>query len=199
MPKIVDHDERRRVYLEAMWRVVARDGAGAVSHRSVASEAGMSKSNLAYYFPSRADLLAAAVDQMTSEAERRVATAGVVVVDLDSIVDLVMVAIPDSPERRRQSEVWLLLVSERGDDAHLGELLDALDERVISVIAAQLHVLKGSGFIGAGRDIELEAARLHALIDGLSLHTMTNPKVMPPARIREILAAHLADLATPRS
>ena len=44
MPKIVDHDARRSLIIYALWRVVARDGASAVSVRSVASEAGVSRS-----------------------------------------------------------------------------------------------------------------------------------------------------------
>ena len=197
MPKIVDHDERRGVYLEAMWRVVARDGASAVSHRSVAREAGMSKSNLAYYFPSRADLLAAAVVQMTADAEGRAASLPIAEMDLDAVVDRVMCAIPDSTERRQQSEVWLLLVAERGSDAHLKELLDDLNRRVAGAIAVQLEVVKELGFVHAGRDVDLEAARLHAVIDGLSLHTMTSPTLMPPDRIRAVVRQHLRDLALP--
>lgn len=52
MPKIVDHDERRELYLDAMFRVIERDGADALSIRSVAAEAGGSKSSIANYFSS---------------------------------------------------------------------------------------------------------------------------------------------------
>ena len=69
MPKIVDHDERRQLLTDALWRVVHRDGARAISIQTVADEAGVSKSNVVYYFPSRGALLTAAVDQVNTVAE----------------------------------------------------------------------------------------------------------------------------------
>lgn len=48
VPKIVDHDQRRAYLLDALWRVVASQGAAAVTVRSVAAEAGVSKSNVGH-------------------------------------------------------------------------------------------------------------------------------------------------------
>ena len=42
MPKRVDHDERRRQIVRALWRITERGGLGAVSFREVAAEAGVS-------------------------------------------------------------------------------------------------------------------------------------------------------------
>jgi BetI-type transcriptional repressor, C-terminal len=42
---------------------------------------------------------------------------------------------------------------------------------------------------------ELETTRLHALVDGLGLHGVTNPETMTPRRMRKVLRAHLASLA----
>ena len=58
MPKIVDHEVRRRELAEAVWRVIVRDGVGDVSIRSVAAEAGWSSGALRHYFSTRAELLA---------------------------------------------------------------------------------------------------------------------------------------------
>ncbi len=116
MPKIVDHDERRQEYVSALWRLVERDGASAVSVRSVADEAGVSKTNISYYFPSIVDLLAAAVDELVDATQRRLRTMDLTTVDLEQAVKLIMLTIPDSPTRRRQSEVWLTLVAGRGSD-----------------------------------------------------------------------------------
>ena len=50
MPKIVDHDKRRQLIIDGMWKIVQRDGFDAVSVRSVAAEEGLSKSTIAHYF-----------------------------------------------------------------------------------------------------------------------------------------------------
>ena len=66
MPRKVDHAERRRELLEALWRVVERAGLAAVSYRDVAAEAGVSVRLVQYYFPTKAELLADALELVAS-------------------------------------------------------------------------------------------------------------------------------------
>jgi AcrR family transcriptional regulator len=61
MPKKVDHGERRREIIEALWRVAAQRGLAAVSFREVAAEARVSVRRVQYYFGTKAQLLAAAI------------------------------------------------------------------------------------------------------------------------------------------
>ena len=61
---------RRTLLIESVLRVVARDGVAGVSHRSVAAEAGVSKSAVSYHFATLDDLLTAA---LTSHTEQLVA------------------------------------------------------------------------------------------------------------------------------
>src|SRR5262249_59005138 len=49
---------KRRRILEATLAIVGREGAGAVTHRAVAREAGVPLAATTYYFSSRHDLLA---------------------------------------------------------------------------------------------------------------------------------------------
>jgi AcrR family transcriptional regulator len=65
MPKVVDHQARRRELVDALLRVVVRDGFDAVSIRTVADEAGCSVRPVQYYFESKAQLLAAAHRRVT--------------------------------------------------------------------------------------------------------------------------------------
>lgn len=197
MPKIVDHDERRQEYVAALWRLVERDGASAVSVRSVADEAGVSKTNISYYFPTMVDLLAAAVDELVDATRRRLGTMDLTNVDLDQAVALIMLTIPDTPARRRQSEIWLTLVAGRGSDPRSDALLSDLTKRVRTGVLQGLKLFSSHGLVDTGRDLDLEATRLHALIDGLSLQTMNDMKMMPPSRIRSVVTHHLTELARP--
>jgi AcrR family transcriptional regulator len=54
MPKLIDHEVRRLELVEAAWRVILRDGAGRVSVRAVAAEAGVSAGSLRHLFPTQA-------------------------------------------------------------------------------------------------------------------------------------------------
>lgn len=197
MPKIVDHDERRQEFVDALWRLVEREGASAISVRGVADEAGVSKTNISYYFPSIIDLLAAAVDELVDATRRRLRTMDLTTVDLDQAVKLIMLTIPDTPARRRQSEVWLTLVAGRGSDPHADDLLGELNRRVRAGVVQGMKLLDANGLVGQGRDLDVEAIRMHALIDGLSLQTMNDMKMMPPSRIRSVVTHHLTELGHP--
>ncbi|WP_330309312.1 MULTISPECIES: TetR/AcrR family transcriptional regulator [unclassified Streptomyces] len=60
MPKIVDHDVRRRQIVEAVWALIARRGLDAVTMRDLAAEAGYSNGALAPYFRNKDEILQAA-------------------------------------------------------------------------------------------------------------------------------------------
>lgn len=60
MPKIVDHQERRRQIVEAVWALIARRGLDAVTMRDLAAEAGYSNGALAPYFRNKDEILQAA-------------------------------------------------------------------------------------------------------------------------------------------
>lgn len=64
MPKTVDHDERRLAIVEALFRVAEHSGLGDVSYRSVATEAGVPPAQIQHYFPTKAALIEAALQEL---------------------------------------------------------------------------------------------------------------------------------------
>ena len=60
MPKIVDHDERRALIIDATWRLIERGGFESATMREIAAEAGFAHGALQRYFPNKESLLAAA-------------------------------------------------------------------------------------------------------------------------------------------
>lgn len=58
---------RRELLIGSALRVVARSGVAGVSHRSVAAEAGVSKSAVTYHFATLDDLLTAALGAQTEQ------------------------------------------------------------------------------------------------------------------------------------
>jgi AcrR family transcriptional regulator len=60
MPKIVDHDARRREIIEAVWALIARRGLDAVTMRDLAAEAGYANGALTGYFRNKDEILLAA-------------------------------------------------------------------------------------------------------------------------------------------
>ncbi|MFI6920720.1 TetR/AcrR family transcriptional regulator [Nonomuraea spiralis] len=71
MPKLVDHDQRRRQIAAAVWRLATRGGLEDVTLRQVAAEAEVSARLLQYYFGTRDQLLLGALKILNDDAEQR--------------------------------------------------------------------------------------------------------------------------------
>lgn len=157
----------------------------------------MSPSNLVHYLPTRTDMLADAVERLVAIGAGGPTPGTPEALDFEQAIKATMVAIPHTPARRRQSEVWLLLVAERSSNPDARRILARLQHQVRRGIKDGLMALDEAGLVGAGRDIDAETTRMHGLIDGLSLASVTDPKGMPAWRIREAVETHLADLGQP--
>ncbi|GGY97475.1 TetR/AcrR family transcriptional regulator [Streptomyces nitrosporeus] len=80
MPKIVDHEARRRRLAEAVWTLTLRDGLEGVTLRKVAVEAGVSMGQVQHYYATRESLVRDAIDRavraLNARIEESVGTAG---------------------------------------------------------------------------------------------------------------------------
>ena len=197
MPKIVDHDERRRVIVEALWRVVARDGAHEVSVRHVAAEAGMPKSSIGHYVGTMPQLMGLAVDQLVQENTDYLMSLDLLSLDADKATEVLYTLVPVSERRRHMSGVWLLLASQAGADEEFAEVLHRLNASIADGLGDLLRGMQQQGLVDSGRQIDREVRRLHALIDGLALQCMTDPSLRSEADVRAILRDEVARLAEP--
>lgn len=75
VPRIVDHDERRRQIAEALLAVAARDGHESVSSRAVAKELGVATGSLWHYFDGFDEVVRAAASEVTRRTDARIAEA----------------------------------------------------------------------------------------------------------------------------
>ncbi|WP_328814119.1 TetR/AcrR family transcriptional regulator [Rhodococcus sp. NBC_00297] len=75
MPKVVDHDQRRREIIDVVWRLLATRGMAALSMRAIAEEAGYANGVLAYYFADKDALLRAAHELVFAATNERIVRA----------------------------------------------------------------------------------------------------------------------------
>ncbi|MEV4458802.1 TetR family transcriptional regulator C-terminal domain-containing protein [Microbispora sp. NPDC049633] len=196
MPKIVDRQMRREEIAEALWRVVRRDGVGAATVRSIAAEAGWSPSALRHYFSTQAELLAFAMEHVIARVRARIANTvfdGPVRVAVRRLLEELL---PMDAERRAEAEVWLQLTARAQGDPVAAAWLRHADDGLVEAATSAIGALAAEGELAGHRDAEFEAARLRALIDGLTVHVLARPESMPPERVSAVLAAHLEDLTT---
>ena len=197
MPKIVDHDERRRVIVEALWRVVARDGAHEISVRHVAAEAGMPKSSIGHYVGTMPQLMGLAVDQLVQENTDYLLSLDLFSLDADMATEVLYTLVPVSERRRHMSGVWLLLAAQAGADPEFAEVLHRLNASIAEGLGDLLRAMQQQNLVDLSHDVDREVRRLHALIDGLALQCMTDPSLRSEQDVRAILREEVARLAEP--
>ncbi|MFC3964245.1 TetR/AcrR family transcriptional regulator [Nocardia jiangsuensis] len=71
MPRLADHEQRRKQITDATRRVIARDGLTAATFQSVAAEAGISVRLVQYYFGTKREFLIATHQAVVVDAGAR--------------------------------------------------------------------------------------------------------------------------------
>ena len=154
---------RREQILEAALRVIGRSGREAVTHRAVAEEAGVPLGSTTYYFDSRDDLLAQALEHVASEAVDRYAK---LAADLRTV---------KTPEELAEGLLSELTGAAEDCTAYIAEYelwLEAgrrpeLREAAQSWCDAEQHAVAGAMESLGSRDPATDASLVVAAIDGL--------------------------------
>jgi AcrR family transcriptional regulator len=138
MPKVVDHEQRRRELGHAVWRVIRRDGAERASVRAVAAEAGWSPGALRHYFATQSELLAFAMRLVVERIEGRLSALERAADPRVAVEQVLYELLPIDDERRAENEVWLAFTARALIDPDLraqhNEVYDALHQACASPV-----------------------------------------------------------------
>lgn len=181
MPRTIDHEARRQQIAEAVWRIVLREGVGAVSLRTVAAEADLVLGSLRHSFPTKTELLAFAMELAHERAALRIGQHAGMRDPLRRTRAALHELLPLDDERTVEMRVHLALMGESPAHERLAELADAAHEAISGLCIEAVTVLRDAGQVRAEVDVPRAAATLHALIDGLALHAMRDPRRRRPA------------------
>jgi AcrR family transcriptional regulator len=191
MPKVVDHKQRRRELGHAVWRVIRRDGVDHASVRTVAAEAGWSAGALRHYFATQSELLAFAMRLVVERIEDRLAALDRAADPREAVEQVLHELLPLGDERRAENEVWLAFTARALIDPDLRAQHNEVHDALHQACASALETLAAAGRLNAGAATALQAERLHALTDGLAVHTALRPDLMPPEHIIAVMRLHL--------
>jgi AcrR family transcriptional regulator len=180
VPRLIETESRTGAVVAAINHVLARDGAAALSLRSIARQSGVSTSSLLHHYESREHLLRVAAS-WTGRARRRA-------IDRSAPRRGALAFLPADADEVVEARAWLAwLELWRSDDSLTNGLQDArLDERALLAEILDYRV---------GRD-DLDG--LLALIDGLLTAIRAPVRPMRVDRAAEILRAHVPDGGEPR-
>jgi AcrR family transcriptional regulator len=171
MPKIVDHDERRRQIADAVSDIAVTDGLTQVSFRTVADRAGMSVSLVQHYCGDKANLLKTTLEIQSEAMNAHIGTqlAGLGT-DPEPAELLRVVAhafLPLDEVSRRSMIVYHGFAAAALSDANLRRTdMFTNGRNLIEFFAAQLNA---AGMTNAGSDPQADATGLLSILLGLSL------------------------------
>lgn len=194
MPKVVDHDERRRLVARTAADLVAAGGVEALTTRNVAEAAGYSTAVVSHYFVDKDDLLLATF-QFASDRSRDRFTAATDRPATDPAQRLergldALLAITTE-----QRDDWRVFLAFWGTAATRPDLAAQQAARVRSAyerVAALLRQdddlrLRGEALVNAAR-------RLIVTVQGIATYAAFDQEDWPAARQRRVLADELADV-----
>jgi AcrR family transcriptional regulator len=191
MPKVVDHEQRRRELGHAVWRVIRRGGIDQASVRTVAQEAGWSAGALRHYFATQSELLAFAMRLVVERIEGRIAALDRPTEPREAVEQVLHELLPLDDERRAENEVWLAFTARALIDPELRAQHSEVHDALHRACASALEALAAAGRANASVATALQVERLHALLDGLAVHTALRPDLMPPKQIVAVVRLHL--------
>lgn len=197
IPKVVDHEQRRRELVHAAWRVIASRGIDEVTVREIAREAGYSAGVLAHYFENKDDLLVHALKLSHEEIYRRYEAEMSTSVDYDALKAVLMDNLPLEERRDLETRIEMSFWARSLRNRSLSEIQHSESAYLQSIVRKLVKGSQKEGAIAKQHAPDEVVALLAALIDGISLHGLLYPDRMPPARQQATMELALALLAPP--
>lgn len=188
MPKLIDAAERRVAIAEAAWRVLLRDGVAAVSVRAVAAEADLATASLRHIFPTQNALRTFCFELALERATERIAASPLRGTPRQQAEQVVLQVLPLDAQRHAEMQVWIAFAAASMASTELAPVYarghDDLRQLCRSVVSG----------IASDAALELQSARLHALLDGLAMHLVSRPDPGAADMARQVVRAHLDSL-----
>ncbi|WP_132126177.1 TetR/AcrR family transcriptional regulator [Actinocrispum wychmicini] len=201
MPKIVDPDQRRQAVAEAVFQVVARDGVEQASLRNVAVAAGLAIGSVRHYFTSAAEMTAFAMREIRDRVFLRVLEHAAEILDDPTInrraatERLLAELLPLDAGRMQEAVLWLDFAAAARTRPELRAVAREQYEDTRALLTRVLAEAQQMGGLTDQTDVDAEAARLHALLDGLAMAAVLHPDRMRPDDMRAALHRHIDELA----
>ncbi|MCA0972185.1 TetR family transcriptional regulator [Halobacillus litoralis] len=196
MPKFIDHEERKIHIAEATWKVIREEGIEKATVRKIADAAGLSTGSLRHYFSSQSELLAFSMELVSERVRTRAESNSYTGTPFETVMEALCELIPIDSEKRLEMEVWLAFSSKMLIDEKLKALGEEVYEEMRGGMSNVLRLLDSLGLLHENADLEMEASRLHALVDGMAMHHLMHPDSFSKEKVIEVLEHHLKSICT---
>lgn len=199
MAEKVDHEERRRQIAEALLRIADTEGLQSASMRAVATEAGVSLRLVQYYFTTKQGLLLDALARLGTQLQARMERwIGEARAPREVVTAILSCILPTDAESRRITRTYAAYYTLVLGDPEVLEHRAAQPPVVLEgFLVKQLRAAQQAGGIAPERDVEMAAAGLLAMVNGLGSSVLGGQRTGEQAMA--VLTHHLDELFRPPS
>lgn len=194
MPKIVDHDEKRKQIAEAAWNIIREEGVEKASIRRVAAEAGMSSGALRHYFSTQDEMLLFIMNYYLEEGKKRSQNKEWSENPVQAVEEVLLELVPIDEEKKIETSVWWILALRSLTSDTIKDKKDEMTDGTYELANSMIEILALKGVLSDSMNAKLEKSRLTALIEGLSIHALLRPDVYSPEKVKEVIRYHLETL-----
>lgn len=197
MPRIVDHDERRRQICDVLLDLVAEVGVPGVTIRGIAERSGCSTGVIGHYFRNRKDLMMGGLRraaEILSEFNTRVLASLEGIAALEQILEG---SIPLDARRVALSRIFFFFYIEA---MHEPELLHEVQSYLLhwrKSVGRAIRQAQKAGDIPADLDPNILAVDLIGLAEGVSIHALLDAGIMQSVRERSPVRYWIRQLGDP--
>jgi AcrR family transcriptional regulator len=197
MPKVVDHDVRRRELVEAAWRVIAARGIDEVTVREIARESGYSSGVLAHYFENKDDLLVHALRLSHEGIYRRYDEETATPLQRDALRAVLMDNLPLDQQRELETHVEMSFWARSLRNDSLRRIQQEEHGFLRRLLRRLVKGSQAERAVTSEQPPDAIVDLLAALIDGISLHALLYPERMTRRRQQATMDLALRLLAPP--
>ena len=170
MPKVVDHEVRKRQIAEAVFSLIGSRGMAGVSLRDVALEAGVSMGSVQHYFGTKDEMLLFALSHMQEHAGLRFASQLARLQNPSTreyLHAVLSVLLPTTKQSRQEATVNIAFFSVAPSSRQYRRMLSSGYSQLSAIVRQVLVTAEAHGELVAGIDVDNESAALFYATQGL--------------------------------
>lgn len=191
MPRVVDHEYRRRELAEAAWRAIVKYGLDGTTTRLIAKESGYSNGVLAHYFESKDEILLEALRISHEGVDKRIREAVDDKDGLGALRTFCIEVLPVSEQPVRETHLEMSMWSRALVNDELRSVQRSESSRWRRLLEGLITDAQRSGEL-VDMPPRTFAVLLSAVIDGLSIYALLYPDRFGKAELIAFLDDFLA-------
>ena len=202
MPKVVNEEARRRSIADAALALIAKDGLESATFRAIAKERGLSLGAIQHSFEDQAQLRQCVVSRFIQQVEDRLIALDENMAQrpsgcpnrFEAVVSLLFELLPLDESRRAEARIWEAFAHASIMDERIAPFYRRLDKALDGFCIDLIAQMKVDSLVDEKLDDRLEGAKLHALLDGLTLQLLNDPSKENQSFAETVLRRHMATL-----